>query len=139
MQVLARFAHQRQYRWDRREKCNGCGDDEKGRGDAMPVTIRIPIPLRALTGRQGKVAVEAATIREMIDRLDEEHPGLKERLCEEDGSFRHFVNFYLNDEDIRFLQGVDTPLRDGDEVAIVPAIAGGARSSPEQGSRLLRA
>jgi molybdopterin synthase sulfur carrier subunit len=105
----------------------------------MPVTVRIPIPLRALTDRRGEIAVEAATIREMIDRLDEQHPGLKERLCEADGSFRHFVNFYLNDEDIRFLRGADTALQNGDEVSIVPAIAGGARTPAERGAETLRA
>ena len=91
----------------------------------MAVTVTIPMPLRALTGGKGKIALEAATLQDLIEKLERQHPGLKERLCEDDGSFRHFINIYLNDEDIRFLQGADTALKDGDEVAIVPAIAGG--------------
>ena len=91
----------------------------------MSVTVRIPTPLRKLTGGADEVAVEAATIGEMLDKLEEAHPGLKARLCDDTGEIRRFVNVYVNDEDVRFLDGRDTKLKDGDEVSIVPAIAGG--------------
>ena len=91
----------------------------------MSVTVRIPTPLRKLTGGADEVAVEGATIGALIDNLEAAHAGLKERLCDDSGEVRRFVNIYLNDEDVRFLQGRDTVLKDGDEVSIVPAIAGG--------------
>ncbi len=91
----------------------------------MSVTVRIPTPLRKLTGGADEVSVEGATIGELIDNLEAAHAGLKERLCDESGEVRRFVNIYLNDEDVRFLQGRETALKDGDEVSIVPAIAGG--------------
>ena len=91
----------------------------------MSVTVRIPTPLRKLTGGADEVSVEGATIGVMIDNLEAAHAGLKERLCDENGEIRRFVNVYLNDEDVRFLNGRDTELKDGDEVSIVPAIAGG--------------
>ena len=91
----------------------------------MSVTVRIPTPLRKLTGGADEVSVEAASIGELIDRLEAAHPGMKERLCDEAGEIRRFVNIYVNDEDVRFLQGRETPVTDGDQVSIVPAIAGG--------------
>ncbi|MDX8383613.1 MAG: ubiquitin-like small modifier protein 1 [Ghiorsea sp.] len=91
----------------------------------MTVTVRIPTPLRKLTAGADEVVVEAATIGAMIDNLEAAHAGLKERLCDEKGEIRRFVNVYLNDEDVRFLDGRNTALKDGDEVSIVPAIAGG--------------
>ncbi len=91
----------------------------------MSVTVRIPTPLRKLTGGADEVSVEGATIGALIDNLEAAHPGLKERLCDDSGEVRRFVNIYLNDEDVRFLKGRDTALKDGDEVSIVPAIAGG--------------
>ncbi len=91
----------------------------------MTITVRIPTPLRKLTNGSDEVAVDGATIGALIDNLEAAHPGLKERLCDESGEIRRFVNLYLNDEDVRFLQGRDTALKDGDEVSIVPAIAGG--------------
>jgi len=91
----------------------------------MTITVRIPTPLRKLTGSADEVAVDGATIGALIDNLEAAHPGIKERLCDEAGEIRRFVNLYLNDEDVRFLQGRDTALKDGDEVSIVPAIAGG--------------
>ncbi|MDQ6994560.1 MAG: ubiquitin-like small modifier protein 1 [Mariprofundaceae bacterium] len=91
----------------------------------MAVTVRIPTPLRKLTAGADEVSVEAANIGSMIDNLEAAHAGLKERLCDESGEIRRFVNVYLNDEDVRFLQGRETALKDGDEVSIVPAIAGG--------------
>jgi sulfur-carrier protein len=91
----------------------------------MSVLVRIPTPLRAITKGQGELKADAASIKELIDRLDQEYSGLRERLCEEDGNIRRFINVYVNEEDIRFLQGPATPLKEGDEVSIVPAIAGG--------------
>jgi molybdopterin synthase sulfur carrier subunit len=91
----------------------------------MAVTVRIPTPLRKLTGGADEVSIEGATVGAMIDNLEAAHAGMKERLCDEKGEIRRFVNVYLNDEDVRFLNGRDTELKDGDEVSIVPAIAGG--------------
>ncbi|MCZ6781209.1 MAG: MoaD/ThiS family protein [Nitrospirae bacterium] len=90
------------------------------------VKVRIPTPLRPLTKGQGEVQAKGATITEMIEGLNTAHPGLKDRLCDENGELRRFVNIYVNEEDIRFLKGKDTALKDGDEVSIVPAIAGGS-------------
>jgi len=91
----------------------------------MSITVRIPTPLRKLTGGADEVQVTAENIGVMIDSLETAHPGLKERLCDEAGEIRRFVNIYVNDEDVRFLKGRTTELADGDEVSIVPAIAGG--------------
>lgn len=90
------------------------------------VKVRIPTPLRPLTKGQGEVQAEGANITEMIEGLNTAHPGLKDRLCDENGELRRFVNIYVNEEDIRFLKGKDAALKDGDEVSIVPAIAGGS-------------
>ena len=93
----------------------------------MPkVTVRIPTPLRRMTSGQAEVEVEASTVEELIENLDRVYSGTRERLADENGEVRRFVNLFVNDEDIRFLQGKDTPLRDGDAVSIVPAIAGGS-------------
>ena len=89
------------------------------------IKVRIPTPLRPLTKGQGEVEAKAANITEMIETLNSAHPGLKDRLCDDKGELRRFVNIYVNEEDIRFLKGKDTSLKDGDEVSIVPAIAGG--------------
>ncbi len=91
----------------------------------MPVKVRIPTPLRRLTGDRDEVEAQGATISELLQNLDQQFPGFCERICDEKGDLRRFVNVYVNDEDIRFLQGKETPLKDGDEVSIVPAIAGG--------------
>jgi molybdopterin synthase sulfur carrier subunit len=91
----------------------------------MAVIVRVPTPLRRLTNGQGEVQVEALTIREAVEKLEGLYPGFKERLLDENGELRKFVNIYLNDEDIRFLKGIDTELKDGDVLSIVPAIAGG--------------
>lgn len=91
----------------------------------MSVNVRIPTPLRKLTGGSDEVSIEASSVGEMIDNLETAHAGLKERLCDETGEIRRFVNVYVNDEDVRFLDGRNTALKDGDEVSIVPAIAGG--------------
>lgn len=89
------------------------------------IKVRIPTPLRPLTKGQGEVEANAGSISEMIEALNSAHPGLKDRLCDESGELRRFVNIYVNEEDIRFLKGKETSLKDGDEVSIVPAIAGG--------------
>ena len=89
------------------------------------IKVRIPTPLRPLTKGQGEVESAAANIVDMIGSLDATYPGLKNRLCDEKGDLRRFVNIYVNEEDIRFLNGKETSLKDGDAVAIVPAIAGG--------------
>ena len=92
----------------------------------MPtVTVKIPTPLQKLTGNQAQVNAEGGNIGEIIDDLEKNYPGLKERLCLEDGEIRRFVNIFLNGEDIRFKEGKSTSLGDGDELSIIPAIAGG--------------
>ena len=91
----------------------------------MSVTVRIPTPLRKLTGGADEVSVDGATVGDVIENLEAAHAGLKERLCDDAGEIRRFVNVYVNDEDVRFLEGRATELKDGDEVSIVPAIAGG--------------
>ncbi len=90
----------------------------------MPITVRVPTPLRTLTGGEETVAVEGANIAELIENLETAYPGIKERLVDDKG-VRRFVNLYLGEEDIRFLDGLDTELKDGDELSVVPAIAGG--------------
>jgi len=89
------------------------------------IKVRIPTPLRPLTKGQGEVEAKAGSVLEMIEILNNAHPGIKDRLCDETGELRRFVNIYVNEEDIRFLKGKETSLKDGDEVSIVPAIAGG--------------
>jgi molybdopterin synthase sulfur carrier subunit len=89
------------------------------------IKVRIPTPLRPLTKGQGEVEIKAGSVVEMIEALNSTHPGIKDRLCDETGELRRFVNIYVNEEDIRFLKGKETSLKDGDEVSIIPAIAGG--------------
>ncbi|MGH7386196.1 MAG: ubiquitin-like small modifier protein 1 [Candidatus Rokuibacteriota bacterium] len=91
----------------------------------MAVLVRIPTPLRALTKGAAEVHADAGTVTDLIDALERQFPGLKERLVEDGGQLRRFINIYINQEDIRFLQGATTILKQGDEVSIVPAIAGG--------------
>ncbi len=93
----------------------------------MGVTVRIPTPLRRMTNGQSKLEMDASTLSVMIDSLEASYPGFKERLIDENGDLRYFVNIYLNGEDVRFLQGLDTSTSSGDEISIVPAVAGGAR------------
>ena len=90
-------------------------------------TVRIPTPLRKLTGGNEEVTAAGATIGDIIKSLEQQYPGIKERLCDDSGQVRRFVNIFQNDEDIRFLQNLDTPVKDSDEISIVPAIAGGRR------------
>ena len=87
--------------------------------------VRIPTPLRPKTGGKSEVEIEASTISELIENLESAYPGIKERLCDETGEIRRFLNIYLNEEDIRFLDGKNTALKATDEVSIIPAIAGG--------------
>ncbi len=89
------------------------------------IKVRIPTPLRRLTGGKGEVDLEGTNITALINSLETEFPGMKERLCDEAGAVRRFVNIYVNEEDIRFHQGLETPVQEGDEVSIIPAIAGG--------------
>jgi molybdopterin synthase sulfur carrier subunit len=91
----------------------------------MTVKVRIPTPLRKLTHDQETVELSAGTIGTAIAELQSKYPGIQERLVDDAGQVRRFVNVYVNEEDIRFLQNNDTPLKDGDEVSIIPAIAGG--------------
>ena len=88
------------------------------------VTVRIPTPLRTLTGGEDQVQVPGATLREVIETLEKQHPGIRDRLLDDKG-VRRFVNIYVGDEDVRFLDGLETKLSSGAEVSIVPAIAGG--------------
>ena len=91
----------------------------------MPVKVRIPTPLQKLTKDEEEVEIKASSIKELIDSLEKNYPGIKERICDESGNVRRFVNIFLNDEDIRFLEKETTPLKEGDVVSIIPAIAGG--------------
>ena len=91
----------------------------------MSIKVRIPTPLQKLTREQAEVSVSAGSIRDLIDELDRNYPGVKSRICDESGNIRRFVNVFLNEEDIRFLDKEKTSLKEGDEESIVPAIAGG--------------
>lgn len=91
----------------------------------MSITVRVPAPLQKLTQNQAEVKASGRTVRELIDNLSENFPGIKERICDESGKVRKFINIYVNEEDVRFLQLDETSLKDGDEVSIIPAIAGG--------------
>ncbi len=90
----------------------------------MP-SVRIPNPLRKLTNELEVVSTSGANVGEVIEELDKAYPGLKDRICDEQGNVRRFVNVFVNDEDIRFLQEKATPVKESDEISIVPAIAGG--------------
>ena len=91
----------------------------------MPVLVRIPTPLRSLTKGSGEVQARGDTVDDLILDLERQFSGLRERLLDEKGDLRRFINIYVNEEDVRFLEGKMTALKDGDAVAIVPAIAGG--------------
>ncbi len=90
----------------------------------MP-SVRIPTPLRKLTAEKDEVSVSAANVAELIETLESQFPGIKNRLCDESGNLRRFINLYVNNEDIRFLNGKETSLKESDVVSIIPAIAGG--------------
>jgi molybdopterin synthase sulfur carrier subunit len=91
----------------------------------MGVLVRIPTPLRRMTNGQDKLEIAESTLSVMIDSLETDYPGFKERLIDENGELRYFVNIYLNGEDVRFLDGLSTDTKSGDEISIVPAVAGG--------------
>jgi molybdopterin synthase sulfur carrier subunit len=91
----------------------------------MAVTVRIPTQLRELSGGAAEISAEGATVADVLRALDTAHPGFAERLFDESGELRRFVNVFVADEDIRFLDGVDTPVVEGTTVSIVPAVAGG--------------
>ena len=100
----------------------------------MSLTVRIPTPLRKFTGDQADVATSGGTVGEVIDNLEAQYPGIKANLVDADsGALRRFVNVYVNEEDVRFLDGTETALKDGDSVAIVPAIAGGCTRTGRMG------
>ena len=91
----------------------------------MAVKVRIPTPLMKLTDNQSEVSAEGETISDIINNLESQYNGIRDRICEESGSPRRFINIYINEEDIRFLKGEKTAVKDGDEISIIPAIAGG--------------
>ncbi len=91
----------------------------------MPIRVRVPTPLRRLAGGAHDVVAEGRTVAEVIENLERRYPGFKERLCDEEGDLRRFINIFVNGEDIRFAQGLATPVKDGDELSIVPAASGG--------------
>ncbi len=91
----------------------------------MSVKVRIPTPLRKLTKEQAEVITDGTTVREIVDDLEKQYPGFKERMCDEKGDLRRFVNVYVGEEDIRFMDGLDTAVPEGEQVSIIPAVAGG--------------
>ena len=91
----------------------------------MSIVVRIPTPLRKMTNGQAKVEVDAAVLGDLVEKLNSEFPGFKDRLVDEEGELRYFVNIYLNGEDVRFMDGLKTATADGDAISIVPAVAGG--------------
>jgi molybdopterin synthase sulfur carrier subunit len=91
----------------------------------MSVTVRVPTTLRTLTGGQSEVSVDGSTVGEVLQALEAAHPGFSERILDADGGLRRFVNVFVADDDVRFLQQLDTPVPDGETVAIIPAVAGG--------------
>jgi molybdopterin synthase sulfur carrier subunit len=87
--------------------------------------VKIPTPLRKLTQNNAEVVAAGGTVRELVDDLEKQFPGFKERMCDDQGELRRFVNVYVGEEDIRFLEGLDTKIPDGEQVSIIPAVAGG--------------
>ncbi len=95
----------------------------------MEVNVRIPSPLKKLAGEQDAINAQGETVGEVLRWLTESYPGLKERLRDEQGEVRRFINIYVNEEDIRFIKNLETPLKEGDRISIIPAIAGGSLES----------
>lgn len=91
----------------------------------MSVSVKIPTPLRRVTNGASTVEAGGGNVRELIEDLERQFPGMRERLCDETGAIRRFVNVFIGDEDIRFLDGIDTPIDEGAQVSIIPAVAGG--------------
>jgi molybdopterin synthase sulfur carrier subunit len=98
----------------------------------MSVEVRIPSPLKSLTGGKDVIQSKGNTVGKVIQEVISAYPQLKERLCDEKGDVRRFINIFLNDEDIRFMKNLETPVNDGDSLSIIPAIAGGSESTPGQ-------
>ena len=92
----------------------------------MSVSVRVPTTFRALTGGSAEVQADGGTVGEVLSAVEAAHPGFKERLLDDDGSLRRFVNVFVADEDVRYLQGLDTPVPDGASMSIMMAVAGGA-------------
>jgi len=99
--------------------------DQYSEAAGMSVTVRVPTTLRTLTAGASEVEVEGTTVGEVLGSLDASHPGFSERILDENGKLRRFVNVFVSDDDVRFLQGLDTPVPAGETVSIVPAVAGG--------------
>lgn len=93
----------------------------------MSITVHIPTPLRRVTSGKESVEVVGDTVGDILDALESTYPGFKARICDDSGSVRRFVNIFANDEDIRFLENLDTTVAEGDELSIIPAIAGGTQ------------
>jgi len=91
----------------------------------MSARVRVPTPLRRFTGGAEEVNATGATVAALVEDLEKHHPGIKERICDEEGKIRRFVNIFVNGDDIRFLDNLETVIKDRDEVSIIPAIAGG--------------
>ncbi len=91
----------------------------------MSVMVRVPAPLRRLTNGQDKVSADGDSVNEVVSHLEDQYPGIKARICDEQGELRNFVNLYVNGEDVRFLDGLSTSTASGDEISVVPAVAGG--------------
>ena len=91
----------------------------------MPVRVRVPTPLRKYTQGADEVGAEGGNVKSLVEDLEKNYPGIKERICDDTGKVRRFVNVYVNGDDIRFLQNLDTALKEGDNISIVPAIVGG--------------
>jgi molybdopterin synthase sulfur carrier subunit len=91
----------------------------------VSVSVKIPTPLRRVTGGVADVSAAGGTVRELIEDLERQFPGMRERLCDETGALRRFVNVFVGDEDIRFLEGIETAIEEGAQVSIIPAVAGG--------------
>lgn len=91
----------------------------------MSIQVRIPAPLRSVTGGEAQVSVDGRSVDQVLAELETRFPSIRQRLRDDDGALRRFVNLYVNGEDVRFLQGLETGLKAGDEVAIIPAVAGG--------------
>jgi molybdopterin synthase sulfur carrier subunit len=91
----------------------------------MPVRVRVPTPLRRFTSGNGEVTAAGASLKDVINDLENRHPGMRDRLLDEKGEIRRFVNIYVNGDDVRFLDQLNSAVKDGDDISIVPAIAGG--------------
>ena len=100
--------------------------DEQGAATSMSVRVRIPAPLRSVTDGQTEVSVGAGNVDQALVELEGRFPQIRQRLRDDEGALRRFVNLYVNGEDVRFLKGLETGLKEGDEVSIIPAVAGGS-------------